>query len=215
MCGRYIRRLIREDVLKHFDVIDTNNYFENYKPSEEVFPGEPIFAINNKHEAEDVFWTIRDEDQWGKPVRSINARAENVLKISAFKELFLTDRILIPATGLYEWYTPDKGKKVKYEITFSEPIFAFGGFAGDFGIKDKMTRCGVIMTTKSNETFKRIHNIKQRQAVVIYPADYDKWLNPETPLEELKELTQPKPDEETHANEVGEPPKPEAPTLFD
>ncbi len=80
----YVRKIHKKadsgDVFKHFDLIDTNNYFENYKPSEEVFPGEPIFAINNKHEAEDVFWTIPHEDQWGKPVQSINARAENVLE---------------------------------------------------------------------------------------------------------------------------------------
>ena len=111
--------------------------------------------------------TIPNEDQWGKPVRSINAKVENVMRIPAFKEPFLNNLILIPATRLYEWYTPDKGKKQRYEITFQQPIFAFGGFAGDFVIKDKMTRCGVIMTTKPNETFKRIHNIKQPQAVVI------------------------------------------------
>jgi putative SOS response-associated peptidase YedK len=40
-------------------------------------------------------------------------------------------------------------------------------------------------------------------------VDYDKWLNPYTPFDELRELLKPKPDEETHANEVSEPKKPE------
>ncbi len=132
----------------------------------------------------------------------------------AFKEPFLTDRILIPATGLYEWYTPDKGKKQRYEITFQQPILPQAD-SGDFVIKDKMTRCGLILTTHPNQTFKRIHNIKQRQAVVIYPDRYHAWLNPKTPLVVLKSLMEPVPDSETHAKEVGEPPKPPAPTLFD
>lgn len=212
MCGRYVRRLEYKAAMKHFEIIDQHGHHNHHEWNEEIFPGEPIFAINNKREAEDVFWTITHEDRFGKVIKSFNAKAENVMRIPAFKEPFLNDRILIPATGLYEWYTPDKGKKVKYEITFQQPIFAFGGFAGDFVTKDKMTRCGVIMTTTPNETFKRIHNIKQRQAVVIYPDDYSKWLDPATDISELRELMQPKPDRETHA-EVYQPPTDQA-TLF-
>ena len=67
------------------------------------------------------------------------------------------------------FYSPDRGKKIKYEITFQHPIFAFAGFAGDFVIKDEMTRCGVITTTRPNETIEKsevehAHNMSKKTA---------------------------------------------------
>ena len=58
------------------------------------------------------------------------------------------------------------------------------------------------MTTKPNDIFAKIHNTKQRQAVVIHRFDYDKWLDPETPLAELKPMLAPLTDEETHFAEA-------------
>jgi len=73
-------------------------------------------------------------------------------------------------------------------------------------VKGETRRCGVIMTTRANDVFAQIHNSKQRQAVVIHKEDQEKWLDPETPVEELIPLMQPLGNEETHFAPAVEPP---------
>ena len=187
--------------------LEQDEYFDihGYKMQDEVCPGTFILAVNNHHRAEDVWWTIEDYDHRGVWRRTINAKAENVLSAGMFKDAFRHDRILVPATGIFEWQDlPDKTKK-KYEIWFDEPVFALAGLARDCQVKGETVRCGVIMTTRANDVFARIHNTKQRQAVVIHKYDHEKWLDPETPFEELKRLMAPLPDAETHFSPAVEP----------
>ena len=202
MCGRYLRKADKESIIKQFELADEQNYMDAYRASSEVFPGTPILSINAHHQPEDIWWTIRDQDWTGKLVSTINAKAENVLKAKMFKDAFLTDRVLIPATGLFEWQEQPDKSKVKYEIWFDEPIFAFAGLARDCEIKGETTRCGVIITTTPNDLFREIHNTKQRQAVVIRQQDYDKWLDPNTSYDDLKALMIPLPTNETHARKA-------------
>ena len=200
MCGRYLRKALKDTIIKHFELVDGLDYFDEhgYSASNEVFPGTQILAINKEHRPEDIHWTIRDRAWDGKIVSVINAKAETISKVAMFRDAFKTDRVLIPATGLYEWQTQPDGKKVKYKIWFDEPLFAFAGIARDCEIKGEQTRCGVIITTTPNNIFREIHNLKQRQAVVIKTDDYDKWLDPKTPADELKQLMLPLGDAETH-----------------
>lgn len=196
MCGRYVRDISKEDAIKYFDIVDGRDYFDihGYKTSPEVFPGEWIFAIKNGNRPEDIWWTIEDKDNSGMMRRTINAKAETVSRVAMFKEAFFTDRVLIPATGFFEWDV----NKQKHEFTFDEPIFAFGGIARDCEIKGETKRCGVILTTGANDVVRPIH-VKGRMPVVIHKYDYQRWLNPDTPFAELRQMMQPLPNEETHA----------------
>lgn len=206
MCGRYLRKALKDTIIKHFELVDGLDYFDEhgYKASAEVFPGTPILAINRDHRPEDIHWTIRDKAWDGKPVSAINAKAETISKVAMFRDAFKADRVLIPATGLYEWQTQPDGTKVKYKIWFDEPLFAFAGIARDCEIKGEQTRCGVIITTTPNTIFREIHNLKQRQAVVIKTDDYDRWLDPKTPPDELRQLMLPLGDSETHFKKADE-----------
>ena len=206
MCGRYKMTAEQKALFEKFSYLEQDEYFDihGYKKRPEIFPGEEILAVNNQHKAENLWWTIEDRDQAGNWRRTINAKSENVFFTKMFKDAFLQDRVLIPADGLFEWHQlPDKSKK-KYEIWFDEPVFAFGGLARDCDIKGERRRCGVIITTKPNDIFARIHNAKQRQAVVIHSYDYEKWLDPETPALELKRLMLPLDSDETHYKMVDE-----------
>ena len=204
MCGRYILKALKDDVIRHFDLIDGLDYFDihGYKMREEVFPGEWITSINNANRPEDIWWTIEDADNSGKPQRAINAKAETVTKVHMFAEAFKTDRVLIPATGFYEW----DASKQRQLFTFDEPLFAFGGRARDCEIKGETRRCGVIMTTEANDVVRPIH-VKGRMPVVIHKYDYRKWLNRDTPFDELRRMLQPVANEETHVEKVEEPEK--------
>lgn len=211
MCGRYKMTAEQRALFDLMPYLEQDEYFDihGYKMQEEVCPGTFILAVNNHHRAEDVWWTIEDYDHRGIWRRTINAKAENVLSAHMFKDAFLHDRILVPATGIFEWQDlPDKTKK-KYEIWFDEPVFAMAGVARDCQIKGETRRCGVILTTRANDVFAHIHNSRQRQAVVIHKYDHEKWLDPDTPVEQLKPLMAPLANEETHFAPVMEP----APTL--
>ena len=66
----------------------------------------------------------------------------------------------------------------------------------------QIKKCTAIVTTYPNINSKRIHNTRQRQAVVIRKEDYDKWLDPDTSLNDLNKLMIPLPDDETHYERV-------------
>ena len=202
MCGRYVLKALRDDVIKHFNLVDGIDYFDihGYKMREEVFPGEWITAINNSNRAEDIWWTIEDKDNSGVVRRAINAKAETVTKVHMFSEAFRKDRVLIPATGFYEW----NSGKCRHLFTFDEPLFAFGGIARECQIKGETKRCGVIMTTDANDVVRPIHTLG-RMPIVIHKYDYERWLAPETPLDELRRMLRPLPNEETHVEKADDP----------
>ena len=213
MCGRYVLKALKEDIIKHFNLIDGLDYFDihGYKMREEVFPGEWITAINNANRPEDIWWTIEDKDNSGAPRKAINAKAETVTKVNMFANAFRTDRVLIPATGFFEW---DTGK-CRHLFTFDEPLFAFGGIARECDIKGEARRCGVVMTTQANDVVRPIHE-KGRMPVVIHKYDYSSWLDPATSTEDLKRLLHPLATDETHVAVTKNPPAPESAqgTLF-
>lgn len=203
MCGRYKLTTDRKNLKLHFPWLDEGDYFDIHGPIErgEVFPGEFIPVINNQYRLEDDWWTIRDRSWDGKIVSAINARAETIDKVPMFRDAFRSDRVLIPANALYEWQTQPDGSKKRFEIWFDDEIFAFAGVARECEIKGEPTRCTVIITTTPNEIFKEIHNSKQRQAVVVRTEDHERWLDPRSRPDELKELLKPLPDSATHFRE--------------
>lgn len=110
MCGRYLRKILREDIIKHFNIIDGLDYFDihGYKMSAECFPGEPMFVLNSQNRPEDIWWTIEDKDNRGQWRRAINAKAETVTKDIEFhksdcfeiRNIALTAEIWQEAAGL-------------------------------------------------------------------------------------------------------------------
>ena len=200
-------KALSAEIIQHFELVDGLEYFDEhgYRFDREVFPGEPILAINKYHVPEDLWWTIRDRTFDGKIKSAINARSETVAKVAMFRDAFRHDRVLIPASAIYEWQHRASGVKARYEISFDTPLFALAGIARDCGIKGETRRATAILTTTPNDIFREIHNTKQRQAVVIREKDYERWLDPTTPLEDLKPLMQPLPNELTHAKDVAEP----------
>jgi putative SOS response-associated peptidase YedK len=194
--------------------LEQDDYFDihGYKMSDDICPGTFIMAVNNRHEAEDVWWTIEDRDHRGIWRKAINAKAENIQITPMFRDAFMNDRILVPATGIYEWQLQPNGKKKKFDMWVDGPLFAMGGVARDCDVKGETLRCGVILTTRANSVFAEIHNTKPRQPVIIHKDDFDKWLDPATPIDELVHLMEPVADEEVHYREAE--PAPAEPPLF-
>jgi putative SOS response-associated peptidase YedK len=211
MCGRYKLSAIHKDVQKHFDLIDGKF---DHEPNEEIFPGEDILAVDSNRHAIKIFWTILDCDNSGNLQRAINAKSETITKVNMFRDAFKNGRVLIPATGFYEWKElPDK-KKARYEFEFDEPLFAFAGISRECDIKGETKDCGAILTTEANDVVRPIH-AKHRMPVILHKYDYEKWLDPGTSFEELRRMMKPVPDEEIRAKEAGEPVKEDTLPLFE
>jgi len=124
MCGRYKMTAEQRALFDLMPYLEQDEYFDihGYKMNGDICPGTFIMAVNNRLEAEDVWWTIEDEDRNGVPRRVINAKAENVRNTPMFREAFARDRILVPATGIYE---PAQWSRMRSaRRSMSEPIEA-------------------------------------------------------------------------------------------
>jgi len=59
--------------------------------------------------------------------RCINARAETVAKLPAFRGAFRRRRCLVPVNAFFEW-SGEKGERMKWRISLrEEPLFALAG----------------------------------------------------------------------------------------
>lgn len=131
----------------------------------------------------------------GTPQRPlINARAETVAEKPAFRSAVRTGRILVPATGFYEWHG-DKGAKVPYAIRVkgaavdeltgtrldrqatihetAEP-FLIAGFAEEWTTPDNVPGLTfTIITTTPNDLCTPIHD---RMPAILEGDDAQAWL---------------------------------------
>jgi putative SOS response-associated peptidase YedK len=155
----------------------------------------------------------------GRDIRPlINARAETVVDKPAFRTAVRTGRILVPATGFYEWAGP-KGAKVPHAIRVSgaaiDPVtgvrlhheaspaevaepFLIAGFAQEWTTPDNVPELTfTIITTEPNELCAPIHD---RMPAILDQQDADAWLStPPEATELLLGLLRPFPAERMEA----------------
>jgi putative SOS response-associated peptidase YedK len=138
--------------------------------------------------------------------RLINARAETVADKPAFRAAFKSRRCLIPTTGFYEWAAAPAGGKKKQPLNIrmkdGQP-FALAGlwerWTGDENGASPVESC-VIITTTSNDLIRPFHD---RMPVIISPADFDAWLDPRMPPDQLHALLRPFPADAMEVVPVG------------
>ena len=111
----------------------------------------------------------------------INARSETAHEKPSFRSAFRYRRCLIPADGYYEWQSTSKGKQPYYFSNSEKRLFAIAGLWESWNDIETV----VILTTQANALMKPVHH---RMPVIIEPQDYQRWLNPFTPWQEMKPL---------------------------
>jgi putative SOS response-associated peptidase YedK len=134
---------------------------------------------------------------WAKSADSgystINARAETVDTKPSFRAPFKRHRCIIPADGFYEWHE-EGGIKIPHHIGRTDGApFALAGLWDVWkGPKGEVTSCTIIVT-EANAFMKRLH---ERMPVILAPADYARWLDPDNhDTASLKRLLAPAPEE--------------------
>jgi putative SOS response-associated peptidase YedK len=137
-----------------------------------------------------------------KVAHPINARAETVVTKPMFRTAFRRFRVLVPASGFYEWMDVVGGKAPYYiRIRGGEEPMGFGGLLERWDGSDGVVWSYCIIVTEPNELVAAIHN---RMPVIIDPEDYDAWLDPGlTDPRIVSELMAPYPAARTEAYPVG------------
>jgi putative SOS response-associated peptidase YedK len=123
----------------------------------------------------------------------INARAEKVTTSPAFRNSAKSKRCLVPMDGWYEWRPnpADGGKKKAAKTPFfmygtdGEPLFMAGlwtTWRPKDGPKDAppLVSCTII-TTDAAGPLAEIHD---RMPLTISADDWDRWLDPDAPIDE-------------------------------
>jgi putative SOS response-associated peptidase YedK len=121
-------------------------------------------------------------------VPHINARAETVDRLPMFREAFQKRPCLIPATGFFEWEKrPDGRQPWRFTMKDEQP-FAFAGLWEYARIKSEAMLSSTIIVGRPKELVAPIHD---RMPVILRPADYDRWLDPDLPPEDRRSMLRP------------------------
>jgi putative SOS response-associated peptidase YedK len=109
--------------------------------------------------------------------RCINARAETVAKLPAFRHAYRKRRCLVPVNAFFEW-SGEKGHRLKWRIALRDaPLFALAGlweWWQDRGSGEAVTSY-TIVTCAANAAIAPLHD---RMPVIVRAADYARWLDP-------------------------------------
>jgi putative SOS response-associated peptidase YedK len=176
MCGRFVRAVSLEDIADEFGV-DTPSF--DLSPSYNIAPSQDIAVIINGGKKSLALCTWGLIPSWAKDpkigYKMINARAETVAEKPSFRSSFNKHRILIPATGFYEWKKEGR-LKVPFHISLkSGKPFGFAGLLSLWTSPEKKQICTcTIITTSANDLLLDIHD---RMPVIIQKTDEEKWLN--------------------------------------
>jgi len=182
MCGRY--RLSRRKQLVEEYFASVSSEEEDWNPRYNIAPTQsvPVIRQNPKEPVRElslIRWGLIPSWATDPSVaaRMINARSETAKVKPAFRDALKSRRCLIPADGFYEWQRTGKAKQPYCFEVDEGALFAFAGLWDRWIDPSGHTveTCS-ILTTTPNALTSAVHD---RMPVVLEPASYDLWLDPE------------------------------------
>lgn len=191
MCGRFVLQATPGEIADHLDLIG----LEDFPPRFNIAPTQPILIVveGEQHDTGSnlpnrqamlVRWGFMPG--WVKDPKTfpllINARSETAIGKASFRAAMRHRRILIPASGFYEWRRPTKEEGGKPQAYYIRPkrggIVAFAGLMETWSSADgSEVDTGAILTTAANASMSRLHD---RMPVVIPPQAFSRWLDCKT-----------------------------------
>ena len=175
----------REAVEAAFNVRAAGGFFPNAK----ITASSPAPIITNSTPDELSSARFGIEAPWQDERRKFlyNARSETLSTKPSFRELFKSNRCLIPATAFYEWKTTPQGKQ---PFIFSHPkgVFAFAGLWSKTKQSDGLSGLEfAIIATTPNHKVAQVHD---RMPVILEPSQKMDWLE-----KGMAEILKPAPDD--------------------
>lgn len=181
MCGRFTLTTSPQQVASLFADLDVD--IPDFRPRYNIAPTQEILAVRqeeSRYQAAPLRWGLIPF--WAKDMaignRLINARSDTVAEKPSFRAAFKSRRCLILADGFYEWKAVNKRKQPYWIRLEDRQPFCFAGLWESW--RDKQTNESVmsctIITTDANDSIQQLHH---RMPVIMEPADYAVWLDPE------------------------------------
>ncbi|WP_028746081.1 SOS response-associated peptidase [Rhizobium mesoamericanum] len=191
MCGRYALTISPEELKEILAIMDPEDFPARYN----IAPTQPILVVvshearkkgSNLPERRAVLVRWGFTPGWVKDPKQfpllINARAETAIGKASFRAAMRHRRVLVPASGFYEWHRPGKESGEKPQAYWIKPrcggVIAFAGLMETWSSADgSEVDTGAILTIAANAAIAPIHN---RMPVVIKPEDFSRWLDCKT-----------------------------------
>jgi putative SOS response-associated peptidase YedK len=209
MCGRYTSTSSVADLAALFEVDEVRT--EPLPPRWNVAPSQPVYAVAASRSDQGkgprrVLGTFR----WGlvpswarEPTvgsKMINARAEGIASKPAFRAALSRRRCLLPADQFYEWQRradPAGSPRGKQPWAFQRADGRPMALAGLWEVwrdrerPDEPLRTATVITTSANSLMAPIHD---RMPVVLDPACWGEWLDPDLERDRVLDLLRPAPE---------------------
>jgi putative SOS response-associated peptidase YedK len=191
MCGRFALTATMKDLSEAIGLDGLEQFAARYN----IAPTQPILAVvegergprgSNRPTRRAVLVRWGLWPSWVKDPANftllINARSETALEKASFKTAMRHRRVLIPASGFYEWHRPSRESGGRPQAYWVRPkrggIVAFAGLMETWSSADgSEVDTGAILTAAANSSFAPIHD---RMPVVIAPEDFERWLDCKT-----------------------------------
>jgi putative SOS response-associated peptidase YedK len=188
MCGRFALMIPPEELKELLGLLELEDFPERYN----IAPTQPILVViagegqekgSNLPDRHAVLVRWGFMPGWVKDPKEfpllINARAETAIGKASFRAAMRHRRVLIPASGFYEWHRPAKESGGKSQAYWIRPrrggIVAFAGLMETWSSADgSEVDTGAILTTAANAAMASIHD---RMPVVMKPEDFSRWLD--------------------------------------
>jgi putative SOS response-associated peptidase YedK len=199
MCGRFAL-VTEKEILEMLFQLDYSFDFDlkpryNIAPTQQA-PVVRLAAAGDKRELSLLKWGL--VPFWSKDQtignRLINARAETVREKPAFRDAFKKRRLLIPASGFYEWKQEEGDKQPYYITAKNRELLSLAGLWERWDQGPEQTlETFTILTTEPNPLVAELHS---RMPVIIPPQSYAAWLDLLTGEDHLQQLLKPYPGED-------------------
>jgi putative SOS response-associated peptidase YedK len=187
MCGRYVAQRGPDDLASAFEA--ENALGTALRPDWNIAPTDPVPVVLTRHRSGErdgpVVRQLRAA-RWGlvpswapdtkRAGKLINARAETVTELPAFRSAVRRRRCLVPADGWYEWAPkPDgAGRQPTYLTPRSGDVVAFAGLYELWGPDRLLTSS--IVTTAAAGPLVAVHH---RMPLMLPRSSWAAWLDPE------------------------------------
>lgn len=186
----------RESIEEKFHV---NFEFPNLYKAQNVIDGlkestVSVITISDPKKATFAIWGLLPEnfeDNWSvfqDVFNTLNVNIETLKNGNGlYSNLLQNRRCVILATGFFTtWLTNGTVERCHVHLPNYQP-FAIAGVFNE--LSDGFITCSIVVT-KMSESFKDIPNISNLKPLVFNDAELKQWLNPLTPLVQIKKLIQ-------------------------
>lgn len=198
MCGRFAL-VTEKKILDMLYDLELRTGFE-LRPRYNIAPSQQVLTVrlspeDGNREYSEMKWGLvpswADDPAIGS--RMINARAETAAEKPSFRSAYKKRRLLIPASGFFEWKKEAEGKQPYYIYSTDHQLFSFAGLWERWEKGASPLESFTILTTGPNSLLADLHN---RMPVIIGKEDYSFWLDPATEPADLQKLLQPYPSDQ-------------------